>query len=71
MMVPKEELPYVPYFKACLEDVVNFRTNIKADVEMSNVSWANKEEVKMPEVNMTHLEVMQLERGFTPLGTSV
>ena len=71
MMVPEDELPYVPYFKACLEDVVNFRTKIKADIEMSNVSWANKEEVEMPEVNLTHLEVMQLERGFTPLSLSV
>ena len=66
MMVPEDELCYVPYYKACLEDIVSFRTNIKADVEMSNVSWANKEEVELYELNMTDEEVLSLDPGFKP-----
>lgn len=45
LQVPEDELGHVPYFLDCLQDMEHFRTFIKADVEMSNESWAKKREV--------------------------
>ena len=47
LQVPEYELEYVPAFLDCLQETESFRTFIKADVEMSNVSWADKAEVKI------------------------
>ena len=47
LQVPKYELVHVPKFLECLQEENNFRTLIKADVEMSNVSWADKKEVEI------------------------
>ena len=52
LQVPDEEMGYVPYFKACLEDIESFRTEIRADVEVSNTSWADKAEIEVEEVEM-------------------
>lgn len=45
LQVPKNELCHLRRFRMCLEDEVSFRTKIKADVEISNTSWADKGEV--------------------------
>ena len=45
LQVPESELEYVPMFLECLQEEELFRTKIKADVEMSNTSWADKKEV--------------------------
>lgn len=47
LQVPEYELVHVPKFLECLQEENNFRTLIKADVEMSNVSWADKKEVEI------------------------
>ena len=47
MCVPDEEMKYVPKFKELLEDSEHFRTHIEADVEASNVSWADKAEINV------------------------
>lgn len=47
LCVPDNELIYVPDFKACLEDKEHFRTHIEADIELSNESWAKKEEAPL------------------------
>ena len=45
LQVPEYELNHVPYFLDCLQELESFRTFIKADVEISNSSWADKKEV--------------------------
>lgn len=47
LQVPEYELIHVPKFLECLQEENNFRTLIKADVEMSNISWADKKEVEI------------------------
>lgn len=62
LCVPDNELIYVPDFKACLEDKEHFRTHIEADIELSNESWAKKEEAPLewfatPELIKEHFNV--------------
>lgn len=45
LQVPEYELEHVPMFLNCLQETESFRTFIKADVEMSNTSWADKKGV--------------------------
>ena len=47
LQVPEYELEHVPKFLDCLQEDELFRTFIKADVEMSNTSWADKKEVEI------------------------
>lgn len=47
LQVPEYELEHVPKFLDCLQEEELFRTFIKADVEMSNTSWADKKEVEI------------------------
>ena len=47
LCVPDDELIHVPDFKACLENKTDFRTNIEADIELSNETWAKKEEAPL------------------------
>ena len=47
LQVPEYELEHVPKFLECLQEDELFRTFIKADVEMSNTSWADKKEVEI------------------------
>lgn len=47
LQVPEDELKHVPAFLSCLEENELFRTFIKADVEISNTSWADKSEAKI------------------------
>lgn len=47
LQVPEYELEHVPAFLDCLQENELFRTFIKADVEMSNTSWADKAEVEI------------------------
>lgn len=44
LCVPDDELIHVPRFKECLENKTDFRTHIEADIELSNRTWAKKEE---------------------------
>ena len=47
LQVPENELEHVPMFLECLEEMELFRTFIKADVEISNTSWADKSEAQI------------------------
>lgn len=47
LCVPDDELIHVPDFKACLENKEDFRTHIEADIELSNETWAKKEEAPL------------------------
>lgn len=47
LCVPDDELIHVPDFKACLENKMDFRTNIEADIELSNETWAKKAEAPL------------------------
>ncbi len=47
LQVPEYEMSWVPVFLDCLQDMTSFRTFIKADVEVSDTSWADKHEVEL------------------------
>lgn len=47
LCVPDEELIYLPQLRECLINRTDFRTYIEADIEMTNESWAKKEEVPL------------------------
>lgn len=47
LCVPDEELIHIPAFKACLENNEDFRTHIEADIELSNETWAKKQEAPL------------------------